>query len=601
MKRLLFGFTLFSFLCFWLLSAHVFTKDDTNIALKILPVQHEGRLKPLDTIARSTSLMLHENQKLHHNGRRISPIDCFLHIIYKPDIAETIDLFRIDHPQVKELLNTDAKYVSYQKLNSIRDLIYDNANHASERDNSQRDTYHNAIIHLKDKVDLYEGMSSSVFLSVFIDEFNDVFPNDEDAIDGVLKLYMLTKHLNENDERLFIDQINTYTHRFEYLDYYSQFQMILSNNNNQWLSVGDALNKLETNIEPNPYLKRSLQIYQEFQRDDHQKINGLVRQQLDYLDVAIPTVMSKIRSEVMFNDLQPFYVAAIVYIIVMLCYVPYFLFVTPKIKNVIDALTWTAFLFHTLGVVWRIYIDGRPPVTNLYTSAIFVGWASMAIALMMKRFDRSSIVSLSGTIMAYSTLSVAHYLSIGGDTIEQLRAVLNSNFWLSTHVVTIALGYALALLVGTISCMYVLLVVFKRLTKADINYIERIIYAIVCATSLLVFIGTILGGIWADQSWGRFWGWDPKENGALMIMLWFTIVLHLRIGGIVKKQFVPLFVIFGNMVVAFSWFGVNMMGVGLHSYGFMESQFVGLIMFMVSQLCVILLGTFYLYKYPVVK
>ena len=138
-------------------------------------------------------------------------------------------------------------------------------------------------------------------------------------------------------------------------------------------------------------------------------------------------------------------------------------FEKPKLKNVIDTLTWTAFLFHTLGVAWRIYIDGRPPVTNLYTSAIFVGWASMGIALMMKRFDRSSIVSLSGVIMAYITLSVAHYLSIGGDTIEQLRAVLNSNFWLSTHVVTIALGYALALLVGTISCIYVLLVIFKRL------------------------------------------------------------------------------------------------------------------------------------------
>ena len=329
MKRLIFGFAFF-FLSFWRLSTHDVSSEDINIISKILPVQHEGRVKPLDTIARSTILMLHENQKIEYNGRRISPIECFLYIIFKPDIAETIDLFRIDHPQVKALLNTDAKYVSYRTLNSIRDLIDDNATHASEYDKHQRDTYHNAIIHLKDKVDLYEGMTSSVFLNVFIDEFNDVFPDDDDAIDGVLKLYILTKHLNENDERLFIDQINTYKHRFEYLDYYSQFQMILSESNDQWLSVGDALSKLDTNTEPSPYLKRTLEVYHEFQKDNNQTINGLINQQIDYLNMTIPSVMGNIRSEVMFNDLQPFYMSAVIYLIVMLCYLPYFLLKSPN-------------------------------------------------------------------------------------------------------------------------------------------------------------------------------------------------------------------------------------------------------------------------------
>jgi len=116
------------------------------------------------------------------------------------------------------------------------------------------------------------------------------------------------------------------------------------------------------------------------------------------------------------------------------------------------------------------------------------------------------------------------------------------------------------------------------------------VYGIICFATLFSFVGTVLGGIWADQSWGRFWGWDPKENGALLIVLWCAIILHARWGGLVRDRGIMNLTIFGNIVTAFSWFGVNMLGVGLHSYGFMDAAFKWLMLFNASQLFFIALG-----------
>jgi len=113
---------------------------------------------------------------------------------------------------------------------------------------------------------------------------------------------------------------------------------------------------------------------------------------------------------------------------------------------------------------------------------------------------------------------------------------------------------------------------------------------VVCFATLTSFVGTILGGIWADQSWGRFWGWDPKENGALLIVIWNAILLHARWGGFVQARGLAVLAICGNIVTAWSWFGVNMLGVGLHSYGFMDAAFWGLVGFVASQLAIVALA-----------
>jgi ABC-type transport system involved in cytochrome c biogenesis permease subunit len=230
-------------------------------------------------------------------------------------------------------------------------------------------------------------------------------------------------------------------------------------------------------------------------------------------------------------------------------------------------------------------------VTNLYSSALFVGWGAVALCLVLERFYRNSIGTVAGGVIGFATLLIAHHLALGGDTMEMMRAVLDSNFWLATHVVTIAIGYSATFLAGFLAIIYVMRGVLTRsLDHATASSLGRMIYGIVCFATLFSFVGTILGGIWADQSWGRFWGWDPKENGALLIVIWNSIILHARWGGYVQARGLAVLAIFGNIVTAWSWFGVNMLGVGLHSYGFMDSAFWWLVSFAGSQIALILIA-----------
>ena len=172
-----------------------------------------------------------------------------------------------------------------------------------------------------------------------------------------------------------------------------------------------------------------------------------------------------------------------------------------------------------------------------------------------------------------------------------MRAVLDSNFWLATHVVTVTVGYSATFLAGALALIYVVRGVLTRsLDVRTADSLVRMVYGTVCFATLFSFVGTVLGGIWADQSCGRFWGWDPKENGALIIVLWNALILHARWGGLVKARGLMNLAIFGNIVTAWSWFGVNMLGVGLHSYGFMDSAFWWLVACVASQAAVMLLA-----------
>jgi ABC-type transport system involved in cytochrome c biogenesis permease subunit len=245
----------------------------------------------------------------------------------------------------------------------------------------------------------------------------------------------------------------------------------------------------------------------------------------------------------------------------------------------------------TYGLIFRMVLEGRPPVTNLYSSAIFIGWGLMVLGVVLEVIYRVGLGNAVASLGAFVSLMIAHNLALGGDTMEMMRAVLDTNFWLATHVITITLGYAATFMAGFLAIVYVLRGLFTRtLDDATAKALTRMVYGIVCFATLFSFIGTVLGGIWADQSWGRFWGWDPKENGALLIVLWNGVILHARWGGLIKERGLMNLAIFGNIVTSFSWFGVNMLGVGLHSYGFMDAAFKWLMLFIGTQVILIGLG-----------
>jgi hypothetical protein len=144
---------------------------------------------------------------------------------------------------------------------------------------------------------------------------------------------------------------------------------------------------------------------------------------------------------------------------------------------------------------------------------------------------------------------------------------------------------------GFLAITYVIRGVFSRALTPDLGRaLSKMVYGIICFATLFSFVGTVLGGIWADQSWGRFWGWDPKENGAMIIVLWNALILHARWSGMVKERGLMNMAIVGNIVTSWSWFGVNMLEIGLHSYGFMGAAFYWLIGFVASQIALIGLG-----------
>jgi ABC-type transport system involved in cytochrome c biogenesis permease subunit len=229
-------------------------------------------------------------------------------------------------------------------------------------------------------------------------------------------------------------------------------------------------------------------------------------------------------------------------------------------------------------------------VTNLYSSAVFVGWVAAGCALYLERVSRRGLAAAVGGAAGFATLLVAHHLAASGDTLEMMQAVLDSNFWLGTHVVTITIGYAGTFLAGLLAHLWVLKRWLGRLDEETGRQLYKMTYGTVCFALFFSFIGTVLGGIWADQSWGRFWGWDPKENGALLIVLWNALILHARWGGQVRERGFMIMAVFGNIITSLSWFGVNMLGIGLHSYGFMDAAFWWLTAWTASQLALMLLG-----------
>ena len=179
-------------------------------------------------------------------------------------------------------------------------------------------------------------------------------------------------------------------------------------------------------------------------------------------------------------------------------------------------------------------------------------------------------------VAGFATLVIANRL-MGGDSLPVMRAVLNTQFWLTIHVLCISLGYSTTFVAGLLGVRFLVYrVLARQLDEGLVKLMYRAIYGVVCFAIFFSFVGTVTGGLWADDSWGRFWGWDPKENGALIIVLWNALILHMLWDGLVKERGLAVLAVFGNVVTAWSWFGVNQLGKGLHSYGFTDGVLVAL-------------------------
>jgi len=502
-----------------------------------IPVVNNGRVKPMDTIARTHLRIVANRETFKDKENQSHPaivwlLDVETEFSDSEQRARKHPVFRIDDPQIRQALGLQ-----------------------------QKETYRYSI-----------------------EEFGD-------QLTALAEPLKKTHERKENGQKL--DQYENQLMEFErHLGYYERLSrfaiphVIPPKGGEDWATLGEAVKKDPEAHDPSVgSWKEMLQAYG---AKDAKRFNAAVSSYLARLQSERPDDASRASLESGFNHLDPFNKAKWLYLAGFILACLAWLGWSGPFNRASWGLLAFTFVVHTIALIVRMYLSGRPPVTNLYSSAIFIGWGAVLIGLVLERIYKLGVNNIVAAVSGFATLQIAHILAADGDTMEVLQAVLDTQFWLATHVTSITLGYATTYVAGLLGIIYILRGVFTTSLTPEVGRnLTRMIYGTVCFATFFSFIGTVLGGLWADDSWGRFWGWDPKENGALMIVLWNALFLHARWGGIVRERGIAMLAVFGNVVVSWSWFGVNQLGVGLHSYGFTNGVMVTLVCFAISQLAML--------------
>ncbi len=335
-----------------------------------------------------------------------------------------------------------------------------------------------------------------------------------------------------------------------------------------WQNLRNALIRADRMGEANAPTAALENLIRAYGMGEVEKFNEAVTSYQKTLDERFPAETGTVRFEAWFNSFAPFYQCTLLSILAFVLICVSWVGWQETLNRIAFGLLGMTFVVMTFALLARMYIQGRPPVTNLYSSAVFIGWGALLLCLALEYLFKLGVGNLVGAVMGFLTTLIAHHLAASGDTLEMMQAVLDTNFWLATHVTCVTLGYVATFVAGFVAIVYTVRGLFTTsLDQATSKMLTQMIYGLVCFAMLLSFVGTVLGGIWADQSWGRFWGWDPKENGALLIVVMNGLILHARWGGLIKDRGVAILAMCGNMITLWSWFGTNQLGIGLHSYG----------------------------------
>lgn len=572
------------------------------------PIVLNGRIQPLDSVARNSLLVMNGKRTAkYEDGTRHTAIEWLAELMFDPVNAAERPVFRIYDDGLRSLLppkkekeddrspiaallfgkGSDQFYYSFMEIRPFYDKIRQDAVEASQVDAQVRTRYQNAVIELANNMIKFHSLSSSIHHGETPSMQEELLMLEKLLPQG-LQAFRDREAGNEFDEQA-LAQMMTFGAIYQRLESDSLFfthpQEPGPDGELHWEKASFVLNEISNGGAPGPISQQYAKIVDAYRNDDAATFNKAVVDLHSAIATISPDAFGKTKAEQQFNFLEPFYVSMVGYVMVLLLAIISWIRWHEALGRAAFLTALVTLLIHSAGIAYRIHIIGYAPVINLYSSAIFVGWGAVFLALILEKLFKNSIGNFVAAMVGFSTLIVAHHLGDDGDTLEMMRAVLDSNFWLSTHVIIITLGYASTFLSGALAIVFVVLgLTTKLLDKKASKNLQGMVYGIVCFSTLFSFVGTILGGIWADQSWGRFWGWDPKENGAILLVLWNVIILHARWGGFIKARGLMAMAIFGNIVTSWSWMGTNMLGIGLHSYGFMNEAFLYLVGFVVSQL-----------------
>lgn len=565
-----------------------------------LPVQVGGRIKPLDSVARNNLLILSNRQKVvTPEGKSITPIEWFMELTMRPEVADTYRVFKIEFPDELGLVGLAEQGQRYYSFNDLRPH-FDEIRRifaGIDPEPQKRSPYDRQIAELNNGLMRYHRVMHSLHpvggpdrLDRLADEYRSYLSTVGPGLEALRR-----QQTGEEFDSALLNRFMAFGDDYLKLSQIAMLRVVPPpppiDPMMDWKNVGLELLDVMKGYPLSPYVTSYATLTMAYRAGEVETFNREVDRLRQRFIGDFPDDIDRVHFEYVFNSLQPFYLTMQLYVLIFLLACLSWLRWPKELGQAAFWLLVLAFAVHTFGLMSRMYIQGRPPITNLYSSAVFVGWGSVLLGVFIEKFYKNGIGAAMASLVGFCTLIVAHHLAMSGDTLEMMVAVLDSNFWLATHVIIITFGYSAMFLAGALAIVFIMMGVFNRqFDKNTARSLNGMVYGITAFGVLFSLVGTILGGIWADQSWGRFWGWDPKENGALMIVIMGAIYLHARWGGICQERGLMALAICGGMITAWSWFGTNLLGVGLHSYGFTEGGFYWLSVFWISQLLFIATG-----------
>ncbi|MEK7951893.1 cytochrome c biogenesis protein [Luteolibacter soli] len=578
----------------------------------LLPVQDGGRIKPLGTYAGFSMLGLHGARKMEILGKDdkkviLKPLDWMLDCMFRPELADQLPTFRLDNSEVLEAVGVKARgrrdRYSYNDLkpglDKLRELSV-SYEQIQRQDPKQLKAVEEQTLALAYSVRTYEFLTGYMnfarngLLPASSAKEGKILPVSE-VMQAAPKIRAELKAAAEGKQAS--SEVQTITVLIEQAANSAKFGLNLfppSNKDDKaWLSAGDRIFHIFTGLtrEPEQSIKdiKLLEDVAQSLKDGQPAF----REKFSAWESSV-VERAKARDEYRSIPLEADYFKKNWFIYALVWFL--FAVVTSAVmffagrSKAGRIAHWATVSFLGLGLIYMIIpitkrsiIMGRPPVGNLYDTIIFICAAVVAFGLLVEWMTRKRFVLGITPLVAAFMIVLARRFEVGEgkDHLDPLIAVLRSNYWLTIHVLTISLGYAAGLITALLSIVYLMMRTLG-LDGGDVSLrrsVTRAVYGCVCLTLTLSLIGTVLGGIWANDSWGRFWGWDPKENGALMIVLWSLAILHARLGGYIKEWGLHLCAMFGAIIVAFSWWHVNFLSVGLHNYGFSADKKFWLLIF----------------------
>ena len=555
-----------------------------------IPVLQNGRVMPIDSYARHMLLSFSGKSTFD----RKPAAQWLARVLFEPDTTRNDAIFLVNHPEVVEALGLSAEgrdRYSYAQLEPALAELTRLARAAFHLEDDARSPVENEVMRLYSNLSTYNRISKAFDFTFPRPDFQIGDPGLRRDLDlspnGPVTLFdlrirsdrmadLLAQHggagspANAYEEELF--RAATAVRMWSQARQDVPLAMIPmhGHENQEWISAWDALDMSQGRED----LKLELGALRDMSvaYTDGQQVTFDIAARA-YLAAVSKRVMDPgqlkmIKAEVRYNKSDAFYRAELLYGLAFLAALLSVPFRGKWMYRAAGALVVVALLPHTYGIIARMLIMGRPPVTNLYSTFIFVSWICALIGLTVEYFQRNRLGLITASAMGLALLLTSGRFATDGDTMGVMVAVLDSNFWLATHVVTISIGYAGCIAAGLLGHIYLLQALRRAPGDAALKETYSAVYGALAFGLIFSFLGTMLGGVWADQSWGRFWGWDPKENGALVIVLWSAILFHAKLDGLIGPRGFAAGSVLGVIWVLLAWLGVNLLSVGLHSYGF---------------------------------